>query len=78
MKTTVCYVINRIRYTLKLSIRNTFLSLLSITFKSTQEGAIKKLPIMLCGNKTDQRPQAEAEGRKTVCYDEGQRLARVC
>lgn len=44
--------------------------------ESIEEGAIKKLPIMLCGNKTDMRAEAEAQGRKIVTYDDGQRLAR--
>lgn len=44
--------------------------------ESIEEGSIKKLPIMLCGNKTDMRPESEAQGRKVVTYDEGQRLAR--
>lgn len=32
---------------------------------------------MLCGNKTDMRSEAEQQGRKTVSYEDGQRLARV-
>jgi len=32
---------------------------------------------MLCGNKTDMRSEAEQQGRKTVTYEDGQRLARV-
>ena len=32
---------------------------------------------MVCGNKTDMRPEAEAQGRKIIKYEEGQRLSRV-
>lgn len=42
-----------------------------------QEGAQKKVPIMLCGNKSDLREEAEKQGRKVVNFEEGQRLARV-
>ena len=48
-----------------------------LLLKSSQDGCIKKLPIMLCGNKTDMREESEQQGRKTVTYDDGQRLARV-
>ncbi|XP_052802874.1 ras and EF-hand domain-containing protein homolog isoform X2 [Mya arenaria] len=43
---------------------------------SIEDGSIKKLPIMLCANKTDMRTEADQQGRKTVSYDDGQRLAR--
>ncbi|XP_060568165.1 ras and EF-hand domain-containing protein homolog isoform X5 [Ruditapes philippinarum] len=43
---------------------------------SIEDGSIKKLPIMLCGNKTDMRTEAERLGRTVVSYDDGQRLAR--
>ncbi|XP_053385023.1 ras and EF-hand domain-containing protein homolog isoform X5 [Mercenaria mercenaria] len=43
---------------------------------SIEDGSIKKLPIMLCGNKTDMRSEAERLGRSIVSYDDGQRLAR--
>lgn len=42
-----------------------------------QEGAQKKVPIMMCGNKSDLREEAEKQGRKVVNFEEGQRLARV-
>ncbi|KAL4224722.1 hypothetical protein ACF0H5_015419 [Mactra antiquata] len=44
--------------------------------ESIEDGSIKKLPIMLCANKTDMRTEAEQVGRKVVTYDDGQRLAR--
>lgn len=43
---------------------------------SIEEGAQKKVPIMLCGNKSDLREDAEKQGRKVVHFEEGQRLAR--
>ncbi|XP_078331588.1 ras and EF-hand domain-containing protein homolog isoform X1 [Crassostrea virginica] len=43
---------------------------------SIEEGAQKKVPIMLCGNKTDTRDEAEKQGRKVVNFEDGQRLAR--
>lgn len=43
---------------------------------SIEEGAQKKVPIMLCGNKSDLREEAENQGRKVVNFEEGQRLAR--
>lgn len=43
---------------------------------SIEEGAQKKVPIMLCGNKSDLRAEAEKQGRKVVNFEEGQRLAR--
>lgn len=43
---------------------------------SIEEGAQKKVPIMLCGNKSDLREEAEKQGRKVVNFEEGQRLAR--
>lgn len=46
------------------------------SIECSQDGSIKKLPIMVCGNKTDMRPEAEKLGRKVVTYDDGQRLAR--
>ncbi|XP_062573203.1 ras and EF-hand domain-containing protein homolog isoform X2 [Saccostrea cucullata] len=43
---------------------------------SIEEGAQKKVPIMLCGNKTDLRDESEKQGRKVVKFEDGQRLAR--
>lgn len=44
--------------------------------EAIEEGAQKKIPIMLIGNKTDLRPEAEKQGRKVVTRDDGHRLAR--
>ncbi|KAK3101207.1 hypothetical protein FSP39_001755 [Pinctada imbricata] len=44
--------------------------------ESIEESSQKKIPIMLCGNKSDLREDAEKIGRKVVKYDDGQRLAR--
>ncbi|CAL1534753.1 unnamed protein product [Lymnaea stagnalis] len=41
-----------------------------------QDGALKKVPIMLVGNKTDARPELEHQGRRVVKYDDGVRLSR--
>ena len=38
--------------------------------------AEKRIPIMLCGNKVDLRPEASAAGRKSVSRDDGERMAR--
>ncbi|XP_052286750.1 ras and EF-hand domain-containing protein homolog isoform X4 [Dreissena polymorpha] len=43
---------------------------------SIEDGSTKKLPIMLCANKTDMRMETEQQGRKVVTYEDGQRLAR--
>ena len=42
-----------------------------------QDGAQKKIPIMLIGNKNDLRPECEKQGRRVVTHDDGHRLARV-
>jgi len=42
-----------------------------------QDGAQKKIPIMLIGNKTYLRSESEKQGRRVVTHDDGQRLARV-
>ncbi|WAR02385.1 RASEF-like protein [Mya arenaria] len=36
-----------------------------LLYDSSQDGSIKKLPIMLCANKTDMRTEADQQGRKT-------------
>ncbi|KAH3882276.1 hypothetical protein DPMN_006210 [Dreissena polymorpha] len=46
------------------------------SIESSQDGSTKKLPIMLCANKTDMRMETEQQGRKVVTYEDGQRLAR--
>ena len=42
-----------------------------------QDGAQKKIPIMLCGNKCDLRDECPEEGKKYVKTEDGQRLAKV-
>ncbi|KAK3610932.1 hypothetical protein CHS0354_022199 [Potamilus streckersoni] len=46
------------------------------SIESSQESTMKKLPIMLCANKTDLRQELIQQGRKVVTYEDGQRLAR--
>ncbi|GFS09771.1 Ras and EF-hand domain-containing protein [Elysia marginata] len=41
-----------------------------------EEGAVKKLPIMLVGNKTDLRDDMEKQGRRVVRYEDGLRLSK--
>ncbi|KAK3767401.1 hypothetical protein RRG08_017626 [Elysia crispata] len=41
-----------------------------------EEGAVKKLPIMLVGNKTDLRDEMEKQGRRVVRYEDGLRLSK--
>lgn len=41
-----------------------------------QDVSEKRIPIMLCANKVDLRPEASANGRKCVSVDEGERMAR--
>ncbi|XP_059155529.1 ras and EF-hand domain-containing protein-like isoform X2 [Physella acuta] len=43
---------------------------------NSKEGALKKVPIMLVGNKTDARPELELQGRRVVKHDDGVRLSR--
>ncbi|XP_048730125.1 ras and EF-hand domain-containing protein homolog isoform X3 [Ostrea edulis] len=43
---------------------------------SIEDGAQKKVPIMLCGNKSDLRDESEKQGRKVVNFEDGQKLAR--
>ncbi|RUS76766.1 hypothetical protein EGW08_015473, partial [Elysia chlorotica] len=40
------------------------------------DGAAKKLPIMLVGNKTDLRDEMEKQGRRVVKYEDGLRLSK--
>ena len=42
-----------------------------------QDGAQKKIPIMLCGNKMDLREEYVQEGKRCVRTEDGQKLARV-
>ncbi|XP_050411292.1 ras and EF-hand domain-containing protein homolog isoform X5 [Patella vulgata] len=44
--------------------------------EAVEDGAQKKIPIMLCGNKTDMRVEMEQQGRRTVRSEDGQRLAK--
>lgn len=44
--------------------------------EAIEDGAQKKIPIMLIGNKTDLRPELEKQGRRVVSHADGQRLAR--
>lgn len=46
-------------------------------FAFLQEGSLKKIPIMLIGNKVDARPDLESRGRRVVKYEDGLRLSRV-
>lgn len=41
-----------------------------------EESAPKKIPIMLVGNKTDQRAEMTQQGRRVVRQEDGQRLSR--
>ncbi|CAG5125200.1 unnamed protein product, partial [Candidula unifasciata] len=41
-----------------------------------KEGSLKKIPIMLVGNKTDARSELEGKGRRVVKYEDGLRLSR--
>ncbi|XP_067655759.1 ras and EF-hand domain-containing protein homolog isoform X2 [Haliotis asinina] len=41
-----------------------------------QDGAMKKIPIMFCANKTDIRDEMQQQGRRVVRFDDGSRLAR--
>ncbi|XP_012934807.2 ras and EF-hand domain-containing protein [Aplysia californica] len=43
---------------------------------SIEEGAQKKIPFMLVGNKTDAREELESQGRRVVKYEDGVRLSR--
>ncbi|XP_052821855.1 ras and EF-hand domain-containing protein homolog [Octopus bimaculoides] len=45
--------------------------------QTIENGAQKRLPIMLCANKTDLRAEMEAHDRRTVKFEDGQRLART-
>ncbi|XP_064635542.1 ras and EF-hand domain-containing protein homolog isoform X2 [Lineus longissimus] len=44
--------------------------------EAVEDGAQKKIPIMLVANKTDLREEYEAEGRRTVKASDGERLAK--
>ncbi|XP_064599676.1 ras and EF-hand domain-containing protein homolog [Liolophura sinensis] len=44
--------------------------------EAIEDGAQKKIPMMLCGNKTDLREDMENQGRRTVRFEDGVRLAR--
>ncbi|XP_071181991.1 ras and EF-hand domain-containing protein homolog isoform X1 [Mytilus edulis] len=44
--------------------------------EAIEDGAQKKIPIMLIGNKTDMRPEAEKQGRRVVASSVGQKLAK--
>ncbi|XP_064088133.1 ras and EF-hand domain-containing protein homolog isoform X1 [Macrobrachium nipponense] len=46
--------------------------------QSIDEACETRVPLVLCGNKTDLRDAASAEGRTTVSSAEGERLARDC
>jgi len=37
----------------------------------------KKIPVMFVANKIDMRDDLEAEGKKVVKFEDGQRLAKV-
>ncbi|XP_070199074.1 ras and EF-hand domain-containing protein homolog isoform X3 [Littorina saxatilis] len=41
-----------------------------------EESSPKRVPIMLVGNKTDQRQEMMKQGRRVVRYEDGQRVAR--
>ena len=41
-----------------------------------QEVAEKRIPIMMCGNKTDMREALMKEGRGCVSTEQGEKLAR--
>ncbi|XP_035669176.1 ras and EF-hand domain-containing protein homolog [Branchiostoma floridae] len=44
---------------------------------AVEDGAGKKLPIVLCGNKTDLRPTAEKYGKKVISTEAGKKLAKA-
>ncbi|KAK7469799.1 hypothetical protein BaRGS_00036176 [Batillaria attramentaria] len=41
-----------------------------------EDSSPKKIPIMLVGNKIDQRAEMQQQGRRVVRYEDGQRLSR--
>lgn len=41
-----------------------------------QEVSEKRVPIILCGNKVDQRAEAAGAGRRCVAAEEGEKMAR--
>nr|KAG5690775.1 hypothetical protein BaRGS_013065 [Batillaria attramentaria] len=41
-----------------------------------EDSSPKKIPIMLVGNKIDQRTEMQQQGRRVVRYEDGQRLSR--
>ncbi|XP_046373464.2 ras and EF-hand domain-containing protein homolog isoform X3 [Haliotis rufescens] len=41
-----------------------------------QDGAMKKIPIMFCANKTDIRDEMQQQGRRVVRFEDGSRLSR--
>ncbi|XP_074660668.1 ras and EF-hand domain-containing protein homolog isoform X2 [Tubulanus polymorphus] len=45
--------------------------------EAVEEGSQKKIPIMMVGNKTDLRTEYEADGRRTVKYEDGERIAKT-
>lgn len=45
--------------------------------EAVENGAQKRLPIMLCANKTDLRSEMETLGRRVVKFEDGQRLSRT-
>jgi signal recognition particle receptor subunit beta len=47
-------------------------------FKNIQEGAEKKIPIMIAANKTDLREQLKGDDRRCVSAEDGDKLAKVC
>ncbi|XP_067655761.1 ras and EF-hand domain-containing protein homolog isoform X4 [Haliotis asinina] len=44
--------------------------------EAVEDGAMKKIPIMFCANKTDIRDEMQQQGRRVVRFDDGSRLAR--
>ena len=41
-----------------------------------QDVSEKRIPIILCGNKVDQRAIQQADGRRCVGAEEGEKMAR--
>ncbi|XP_046552322.1 ras and EF-hand domain-containing protein-like isoform X3 [Haliotis rubra] len=46
--------------------------------EAVEDGAMKKIPIMFCANKTDIRDEMQQQGRRVVRFEDGSRLSREC
>jgi len=46
--------------------------------QTIEEDALRKIPVIICGNKTDLRDAAKARGRTVIASEDGERLANEC